>query len=36
MNQKLLKELGWDYMIIWEHELKDINGLTKKVVDYLS
>lgn len=34
-NQKLLKGLGWDHLIIWEHELKDINGLTKKVVDYL-
>ncbi|HDZ61566.1 MAG TPA: DNA mismatch endonuclease Vsr [Nitrospirae bacterium] len=34
-NQKLLNELGWDYLIIWEHELKDIEALKQRVIKFL-
>lgn len=35
-NQNLLKELGWDFLVIWEHELKDIEALKQKVINFLA
>ena len=32
---KELKELGWDYLIIWECEVKDIDSLTKTLKNFL-
>ncbi|MBI5870976.1 MAG: DNA mismatch endonuclease Vsr [Actinobacteria bacterium] len=34
-NQKLLNELGWDYLIIWEHELKDLALAENRIVSFL-
>ena len=34
-NQKLLRGLGWDYLIIWEHELKDLAHVEKRIIDFL-
>ena len=34
-NQKLLRELDWEYLIIWEHELKDLSLLRLKITNFL-
>ena len=34
-NQKLLKEMGWDYLIVWEHELKDPSYLKERITNFL-
>jgi len=35
-NQKLLKELSWDYLIIWEHELKDTETIKMNILSFLN
>ncbi|MFB3784728.1 MAG: very short patch repair endonuclease [bacterium] len=35
-NQRLLKKMGWSYLIIWECELKEIKLIEERIVDFLS
>ncbi|MEZ4709795.1 MAG: very short patch repair endonuclease [Caldilineaceae bacterium] len=35
-NQEKLRKLGWDVLILWECQLKDIPELKQSVIDYLS
>ncbi|MFQ5672897.1 MAG: very short patch repair endonuclease [Nitrospinales bacterium] len=34
-NQIQLRKMGWDFLIIWECELKNKEKLSKRIVDYL-
>ena len=34
-KQAALHALGWDYLIIWECQLKDVDGLTSQIRDFL-
>jgi DNA mismatch endonuclease (patch repair protein) len=34
-HQVKLKKLGWQYLIIWECELKDIVSLENKIINFL-
>jgi DNA mismatch endonuclease (patch repair protein) len=34
-KQAALRALGWDYLVIWECQLKDVDGLTNRVREYL-
>ena len=34
-NQKLLNDLGWDFLIIWECEIKKENDLVAKIINFL-
>jgi len=34
-NQRLLRELGWDYLIIWECEIKNQSDLRERVTRFL-
>jgi len=31
-----IKNLGWNVMVVWECEIKDIDGLTEKLCDELT
>jgi DNA mismatch endonuclease (patch repair protein) len=35
INQKKLKELDWDVMVIWECETREIEKLSNKLASYL-
>ena len=35
-NRKLLKEAGWQVMIVWECETEDTKSLTRRLDDFLS
>lgn len=34
-NRKLLKSLGWEYLIVWECALKNTNQVAKKIIKFL-
>jgi DNA mismatch endonuclease (patch repair protein) len=34
-NVKLLKEAGWEVLIIWQCEVKDLNALQKNIFNFL-
>ena len=34
-NQKLLREMGWDVLVIWECEMKDRDALGKRIAAFL-
>lgn len=34
-NQSLLVEDGWEVLVIWECEIKDINALKKRIINFL-
>ena len=34
-NQERLRELGWHVLVVWECELKDLNGTARRVRDFL-
>ncbi len=34
-NQKKLKKLGWDFSIIWECEIQNIDSLKQKIIKFL-
>lgn len=34
-NQRELKKAGWDYLIIWECELKDMKKVRIKIISFL-
>lgn len=35
-NQRALRKRGWDYLIIWECQLKDKEGVTDRILDFLN
>jgi DNA mismatch endonuclease (patch repair protein) len=35
LNQQALNELGWNYLVVWECQLKDKETLTSRIVDFL-
>jgi DNA mismatch endonuclease (patch repair protein) len=34
--QKALRKLGWRYLVVWQCEIRDVNGLKRKLVNFLS
>lgn len=34
-NQRALKRIGWDYLIIWECQLRDLDKVARKVREFL-
>jgi len=34
-NQQLLREMGWDYMVIWECRIKAIEEVKQRIVNFL-
>lgn len=34
-NQEKLRELGWDFLVVWECELKNTNELTDRLRTFL-
>ncbi len=34
-QQAALRALGWDFLIVWQCELKDLDGLARRVRDFL-
>lgn len=34
-NQEKLRESGWDFLIVWECQLRDLEGLAQTLRDYL-
>ncbi len=34
-NQKALKKLGWEMIIIWECQLKDVERIAEKIIRFL-
>ncbi|HGG60223.1 MAG TPA: DNA mismatch endonuclease Vsr [Gammaproteobacteria bacterium] len=34
-NQRHLRELGWDYLIIWECEIRNQSGLRERITRFL-
>lgn len=34
-NQERLKEMGWDYLVIWECQLRDKEQLAKRIQSFL-
>ncbi|MFO7904035.1 MAG: very short patch repair endonuclease [Planctomycetota bacterium] len=34
-NQRLLRQLGWTYLVVWECETGDVDRLAKKIVKFL-
>lgn len=34
-NQAALKKIGWDFMVVWQCEIRDIGALQKKMIDFL-
>lgn len=34
-NQAKLADLGWDYLVVWECDLKDMDRLANKIVKFL-
>ncbi len=34
-NQQMLREMGWDYLVIWECQLKDKEKVASRIVDFL-
>lgn len=34
-NQRELKEMGWDFLVIWECELKDFDMLGMRLIEFL-
>jgi DNA mismatch endonuclease (patch repair protein) len=34
-NQRKLEEMGWDYMIVWECESRDVSTLVKRIRFFL-
>jgi DNA mismatch endonuclease (patch repair protein) len=32
-NQRELKKLGWDYLVVWECELKDLDSVSLRIVE---
>lgn len=34
-NEKRLRELGWDVMVVWECELTDLDTLRTRLTEYL-
>ena len=34
-NQRELKRLGWKYLVVWECQLKDLDALEFRVIDFL-
>ncbi len=34
-NQRKLRRLGWDFLVIWECETKDVEELAKRIVAFL-
>ena len=35
-NQRALKRLGWEYLVVWECQLKDLEALEFRIVDFLN
>ncbi|MEJ5202816.1 MAG: very short patch repair endonuclease [Anaerolineales bacterium] len=35
LNYQKLAEMGWQYLVIWECEIKDLNSLQEKIVAFL-
>ena len=33
-RKQILKKYGWDCLIIWEHELKDMGAVTEKILNF--
>jgi DNA mismatch endonuclease, patch repair protein len=34
-NQRALKKLGWEYLVVWECELKDLDSLGLRMIEFL-
>lgn len=34
-NQRELRSLGWDYLVVWECELKDLDTLCWRLIEFL-
>ncbi|MFW6114303.1 MAG: very short patch repair endonuclease [bacterium] len=34
-NQRLLRQIGWEFLVVWECETRDLEQLTKKIVEFL-
>lgn len=34
-NQRALKKLGWDFRLVWECELKDIDTVSLRLIEFL-
>jgi DNA mismatch endonuclease, patch repair protein len=34
-NQRALRKLGWDYLIVWECQLKDFGALGLRLIEFL-
>ncbi|MFZ5897607.1 MAG: very short patch repair endonuclease [Bacillota bacterium] len=34
-NQARLREMGWDFLVVWECELKDLEALKRRIRTYL-
>lgn len=34
-NQRQLKKLGWEYQVIWECELKDLDAIALRLLEFL-
>jgi DNA mismatch endonuclease (patch repair protein) len=34
-NQRALKRLGWDFRVVWECELKDIDEVSLRLIEFL-
>jgi DNA mismatch endonuclease (patch repair protein) len=34
-NQQKLTELGWDFLVVWECELRDLDALTSRIKSFL-
>lgn len=35
-NQTLLRQNGWDFMIVWECELRDLDGMRERIGRFLA
>lgn len=35
-NQEKLREMGWDILVVWECELKDIEQISRQLASYLA
>jgi DNA mismatch endonuclease (patch repair protein) len=35
LNQQLLREMGWEYLIIWECQLKDEEEIATRIITFL-
>lgn len=36
LKQKELRRLGWNVLVVWECELRDLDGLTRKITEFLN